>query len=34
MNRKIFSLTLGDGCIDNKATLHLRHCAEQKDYLI
>ena len=34
MNRKIFSLTLGDGCIDNKATLHLRHCIEQKDYLI
>lgn len=34
MNRKIFSLTLGDGCIDNKTTLHLRHCIEQKDYLI
>ena len=34
MNRKIFSLTLGDGCIDNKTTLHLRHCVEQKDYLI
>lgn len=34
MNRKIFSLTLGDGCIDNRTTLHLRHCIEQKDYLI
>lgn len=34
MNRKIFTLTLGDGCIDNKAILHLRHCTEQKDYLI
>lgn len=34
MNRKIFTLTLGDGCIDNKTTLHLRHCTEQKDYLI
>jgi len=34
MNRKIFTLTLGDGCIDNKTTLHLRHCVEQKDYLI
>ena len=34
MNKKIFSLTLGDGCIDNKATLHLRHCTEQKEYLI
>lgn len=34
MIRKIFTLTLGDGCIDNKTTLHLRHCAEQKDYLI
>lgn len=33
MNRKIFTLTLGDGCIDNKTTLHLRHCTEQKDYL-
>lgn len=34
MNRKIFTLALGDGCIDNKTTLHLRHCTEQKDYLI
>lgn len=34
MDRKIFTLTLGDGCIDNKTTLHLRHCTEQKDYLI
>lgn len=34
MNRKIFSLALGDGCIDNRTTLHLRHCIEQKDYLI
>lgn len=34
MNRKIFTLTLGDGCVDNKTTLHLRHCAKQKDYLI
>lgn len=34
MNRKIFTLTLGDGCIDNKTTLHLRHCTEQKDYLV
>lgn len=34
MDRKIFALTLGDGCIDNKTTLHLRHCTEQKEYLI
>jgi hypothetical protein len=34
MNKKIFALTLGDGCIDNKTSLHIRHCTEQKEYLI
>lgn len=34
MNKKIFTLALGDGCIDNKTTLHLKHCTKQKDYLI